>query len=68
MFLFQGLFLCHPVYLRETTLLHQMTIFTMNNRAETETGHSDPSQSWKPRTQQQKNSEFFDKLEQFEQK
>lgn len=45
-----------------------MTIFTMNNRVETETGHNDPSQSWKPRTQQQKNSEFFEKLEQFEQK
>ena len=45
-----------------------MTIFTMNNIAETETGHNDPSQSWKPRTQEQKNSEFFDKLEQFEQK
>ena len=40
----------------------------MNNRAEFEAGHGDPGQTWKPRTQQQKNSEFFEKLEQLEQK
>jgi len=39
----------------------------MNNKAELE-GGSDPGQSWKPRTQQQKNSDFFEKLEQLEQK
>lgn len=39
----------------------------MNNRVEAE-GRSDSAQSWKPRTQQQKNSDFFEKLEQLEQK
>lgn len=39
----------------------------MNNSAEPE-GRRDAEQSRKPRTQQQKNSEFFEKLEQLEQK
>ncbi|KAJ7348751.1 hypothetical protein OS493_039277 [Desmophyllum pertusum] len=39
----------------------------MNNRAEPE-GRSDADHARKPRTQQQKNSEFVDKLEQLEQK
>lgn len=40
---------------------------TMNNKSEPE-GRRDADQSRKPRTQLQKNSEFFEKLEQLEQK
>jgi len=40
---------------------------TMNNKSEPE-GRRDADQSRKPRTQLQKNSEFFEKLEQIEQK
>ena len=40
---------------------------TMNNKSEPE-GRRDTDQPRKPRTQLQKNSEFFEKLEQLEQK
>lgn len=39
----------------------------MNNRADSG-GGNDLGHSRKPKTQQQKNSEFFEKLEQLEQK